>query len=254
MALIEEFDQQGSFLFRWRSYVPGFILLFLLILLPETKYLEGSHDKQLYFGGFCFWVSLVGLLIRCLVIGYAPARTSGRNTKDQIADLVNKTGIYSTLRHPLYLGNFLMYLGLVIYVHNLYFVLLYCLFFATYYERIMFTEEYFLRNKFGDEYLSWANKTPAFIPSFKNFVPPNLSFSLKNILKREYPSLFGMIFFFTLIDLIMIYYNDFVNIGLSSPMELVQLVHIIFFGIGFVFYTVTRILVKFTKILNVEGR
>ena len=32
--------------------------------------------------------------------------TSGRNTHDQVADSLNTSGIYSIVRHPLYVGNF----------------------------------------------------------------------------------------------------------------------------------------------------
>ena len=58
-----------------------------------------------------------------------------------------------------------------------------------YYERIMYTEEFFLRNKFGEGYLNWANQTPAILPQFKKYVSPNLTFSFRNILKRVLISL-----------------------------------------------------------------
>lgn len=118
MALIEEFESQGNFLFRWRSYVPGVILVLCLGLLPFYQFPGNSYIYHLYYQSFCFAISLLGLSIRSFVIGYAPARTSGRNTKEQVADLVNQEGIYSLIRHPLYVGNFLMYLGAVLFLKN----------------------------------------------------------------------------------------------------------------------------------------
>nr|OCA00957.1 Lipid A methyltransferase [Leptospira interrogans serovar Copenhageni/Icterohaemorrhagiae] len=115
MALIEEFESQGNFLFRWRSYIPGIILVLCLGLLPFYQFPGNSYTYHLYYQSFCFTISLLGLSIRSFVIGYAPARTSGRNTKEQVADLVNQEGIYSLIRHPLYVGNFLMYLGAVLF-------------------------------------------------------------------------------------------------------------------------------------------
>ncbi|MGB8874133.1 MAG: hypothetical protein WCC75_12145, partial [Desulfobaccales bacterium] len=44
--------------------------------------------------------------------GLPPRGTSGRNTQGQVAETLNTTGIYSLVRNPLYLGNFLIWLGL----------------------------------------------------------------------------------------------------------------------------------------------
>lgn len=60
----------------------------------------------------CIAVSLFGLLIRAVTIGFTPKGTSGRNTKEgQVAEVLNTKGIYSVVRHPLYLGNYFMWLG-----------------------------------------------------------------------------------------------------------------------------------------------
>lgn len=98
-------------------------------------------------------MSFVGFLIRFYTIGTTPHGTSGRNTKQQVAEVLNSTGIYATLRHPLYLGNYLIWIGIVTYVFNPLFILIISLIFWLYYDRIMFAEERFLEKKFGDEYL-----------------------------------------------------------------------------------------------------
>lgn len=253
MALIEEFDKQGNFLFRWRTYVPGVILISSLFLLPKVHYWGESYSTNLIYTAICLLISLAGLAVRCITIGYTPARTSGRNTKEQVADVVNQTGIYSTVRHPLYLGNFLMYLGVVALLKSLLFAAIFILFFYLYYERIMFAEEFFLRGKFKDAYLKWANVTPAFIPSFKNYKPANLNFSFKNILKREYPGLYGIIVIFTIFDIAILYFNEQGRFALGF-LEALRIEQIVFFGAGSLFYILIRIIVKTTKILHVEGR
>jgi protein-S-isoprenylcysteine O-methyltransferase Ste14 len=93
-------------------------------------------------------ISLVGTVIRIIVVGYAADNTSGRNTDKQIADSINTTGLYSCMRHPLYLANYIMWLGIAVPMQNIYFVVISSLLFWLYYERIMFAEEQFLRNKF----------------------------------------------------------------------------------------------------------
>lgn len=48
-------------------------------------------------------LSLAGQIIRAIAIGTSNKNTSGRNTQEQVAEALNTKGIYSTVRHPLYL-------------------------------------------------------------------------------------------------------------------------------------------------------
>jgi len=132
------------------------------------------------------FISFLGLAIRAFTIGYTPKNTSGRNIKAQKAEVVNTTGIYSIVRHPLYLGNFVIWLGLSLFTESPFFIVIFILAFWLYYERIMFAEEQFLKRKFGKEYEEWADKTPSFFPAFSKWTPGNLPLSWKNIFKREY--------------------------------------------------------------------
>lgn len=253
MALIEDLERQGTFLFRWRSYVPSIIILISFVFIKDYRYLNGNYHSHLLYMALCFLVSLSGAFVRAFTIGYTPARTSGRNTKEQIADEVNKTGIYSIWRHPLYIGNFLIFLGVVLISFSFSFTLIFILFYWFYYERIIFTEEWFMRTKFKENYLSWADKTPVFLPKFSNYQKPGLDFSVRNILKREYPTLFGIMVAFTMYDLIIIYFNE-PNLVQTGWQNLFNLYHAAFFGTGALFYITIRIIVKTTKILHVQGR
>lgn len=114
----------------------------------------------------------------------------------------------------------------------------------------MFAEEQFLRKKFGEAYLSWANTVPAFIPKFSGYKKPVLSFSIRNVIKREYPSLFGILVIFSVFDLVSVYFNE----PVSNFMEAIRLPQIILFGGGLIFYVLVRIIVKTTKLLHVDGR
>lgn len=253
MALLEEFENQGNFLFRWRSYVPSLIVVLSFFYLREGTYFESNYTSNLYLNLFFFVISLFGLLIRCFTIGYAPEKTSGRNTKTQVAETVNQTGIYSLIRHPLYVGNFFMFLGVVLILKSLSFTIIFILFYWMYYERIMFTEEQFLRRKFGASYTDWASKTPAILPKLTSYRSPNLPFSFKNILKREYPSLFGIILMFLFYDIFLVYKNEPDRMQ-NGMVGLLYFHHQILFLFAIFFYSTTRIVVKFTKLLHVEGR
>ena len=155
MALQEEFEKQGLWLFTYRSILPLIILVIGTILYlrteiyPETFVLEET-PYEIYYETICLLVSLFGLVIRIYTVGHSAKNTSGRNTEQQVADSINTTGIYSAVRHPLYLGNFFMWLGPAMLTGNFWFIIAFGLFYWVYYERIMFAEEQFLRKKFGN--------------------------------------------------------------------------------------------------------
>ncbi|UKI18106.1 MAG: isoprenylcysteine carboxylmethyltransferase family protein [Bacteroidales bacterium] len=144
-------------------------------LRHQRRLVAATHHYEI----LCFVVSLLGLAVRAFTVGYTPANTSGRNVAEQVADQLNTTGLYSVVRNPLYVGNFLMWLGIAMLTMNLWFIISFILLFWVYYERIIFAEEQFLTNKFGSVYTDWADKTPCFIPRLKGYVAPKLPFRLE---------------------------------------------------------------------------
>jgi protein-S-isoprenylcysteine O-methyltransferase Ste14 len=250
MALIEEFDKSGNWLFRWRSYLP----LALYILAALVIVFEQDTDMPTYefnWAVACLIVSLFGQVIRAITVGFTPKGTSGRNTKEgQVAETLNTKGIYSTVRHPLYLGNYFMWLGIIIYVGNWWFTLTCTLLFWLYYERIMFAEEFFLRGKFGKTYLDWAAKTPSFFPRFTNWESAGWNFSIKNVLKREYNGFFAIFISFALLDVL----KTFIHYGYTRWQDLVSPFWWYALAISFVIFIVLRSLKKYTRVLDVKGR
>lgn len=188
MALVHSFEKNGNKLFKYRGQIP--VILFLLAV-PVIFFTDVScivKNDTLYYtllGGAAL-LSFIGQVIRAIAIGTSNKNTSGRNTQEQVAEALNTKGIYSTVRHPLYLGNYFMWIGIVCFTFNIYFVVIVSLLFWLYYERIMFAEERFLERKFGDSYVEWSNRIPAFWPSMKNYEKGTIPFSIKTILRREY--------------------------------------------------------------------
>ncbi len=177
-------------------------------------------------------MSFLGLGVRILTIGHTPRKTSGRNTSKQVADKLNTTGIYSLVRHPLYLGNFIIWLGISLFAHLWWLTLICTLVFWVYYERIMFAEEEFLKKKFGKEYEDWAGNTPAFIPKMKGWKKPDLPFSMKKVLKGEYNGFFGIIAVFTILEVVGDYFAE-------GKLEL-DLMWSLIFGTGFVVFVTAQ--------------
>src|SRR5690625_7704273 len=109
MALQEEMERQGNWLFRHRSFLPiipliiAFVLYVRMKINPEIFILEETRYEIVY-DMFAVLVSIAGLSIRLVTIRFTSKNTSGRNTtQGQVANTLNTTGIYSTVRHHLYL-------------------------------------------------------------------------------------------------------------------------------------------------------
>ncbi|MQP53424.1 MULTISPECIES: isoprenylcysteine carboxylmethyltransferase family protein [unclassified Flavobacterium] len=213
MALQEELEKQGLWLFRYRGVLPviilvvGFLLFIQTEIHPETFFLKKT-PYEIYFETLCLLISLFGLFIRICVIGFTPKNTSGRTVKNQVADSLNTTGMYSLVRHPLYVGNFFMWLGPAIMSGNFWFVVAFVFCYWVYYERIMYAEEQFLRNKFGKIYIDWSEKVPAFVPDFKNFIKANLSLSWKKVVRKEITGIFVLFAIFFVFDFVGVYLKN----------------------------------------------
>ncbi len=246
MGLIEDFKQKGNWLFKKRSFIPIFLYIIAAVSLFLTDK-EIVDFQNIYWMIGCLSISFIGLFIRVITVGLTPKGTSGRNTSSgQVAEQLNTKGIYSVVRHPLYLGNFLMWLGLIIYVGIPEFIIFSVFFFWIYYERIMFAEEEFIREKFGKSFVEWSKKTPAFFPSFKNYVKSDLSFSWKSVLRREYSGFFATFFSFILINFLKkyFYFGEFIP----------DYFWIYATAIAFVIFITLRSLKKYTKVLHTEDR
>jgi protein-S-isoprenylcysteine O-methyltransferase Ste14 len=247
MALREELERAGNWLFRWRSYIPLLLIVPTLVAMHHPEYLAQDRAGNDAWAVFCLAVSLCGLGIRVVTVGHVPQRTSGRNTRDgQIAEVLNTTGVYSLVRHPLYLGNFTIWIGISLFCRLWWLTAIFALAFWIYYERIMFAEEEFLRRKFGEAYLAWADSTPAFLPRFTGWKRPDLPFSLRTVLRREYPGLFGICASFFALEA----YQRVVIQGQWRPNPLWTGI----FLAGLVLFLTLRTLKRKTTLLVVEGR
>lgn len=190
----------GEFLFRWRTFLPLVMIPPFLFAFEGLQYWNGSHSAQHLWALSCMAISLIGAAIRITAVAFVPARTSGRNCKRQVADHLNTTGMYSVCRNPLYLGNLLIWIGVILYPRDFAFLTIFLLAYWLYYERIISAEEAFLEKKFDQTYTSWCEKTPAFIPDFRLWRSSSRKWSWKMILRREYTTLWLIVFAFFAMD------------------------------------------------------
>lgn len=252
MLLKDLICEQGNFLFRWRSYLPLGLVPLLVIAVSEPAAFEHWFSRQAEFG----WelanlgVALSGLLLRAVTVGFAPAGTSGRNTERQVAESLNTEGLYSVTRNPLYLGNFLVVLGIVLAIKVWWLVLIIVTAFALYYERIICAEEAFLESKFDVNYRTWAARTPVFFPDLRLWRRAEASFSIRTVLRREFHGLYLIVVAFTLIE----FGHDLVEGATLTGWIDKGAAWIVFFWCGTLIYLALMILKKQTRILDVAGR
>lgn len=243
-GLVEEWTRSGNWLFRWRSYLPLLVLTSLAALsfaFPSST--AGQLDNWELAG---MLVAVAGLALRAWTVGHAPAGTSGRGTRKLEAASLSTEGMYSVVRHPLYLGNLLIWAGVATTTGSLVAVAVTILVFWIYYERIMLAEERYLQARFGSVFTRWAARTPALLPAPRLWRPYRLPFSLLFALGRDHAALYAWVAATTTLEVAE-------TLGAGGGLDLASFWGI-YFGAGTVVYVVLWRLKKDSTLLDVEGR
>ena len=186
MSLLEDaghrgLERAGRLLFRWRSFTPIPLLVAAVPLLWRSRG-----------GGGAVWTATgialcaAGQVLRAWVLGQVPDGTSGQNER-LIATELNTSGPYARTRNPLYLGNFLITIGLCVAAHDLALLLLVALLFAVQYRAIIAAEEGFLLERFGARFEEYRRTVPRFWPRLTRTSPPETrTWSWRRALRKEH--------------------------------------------------------------------
>jgi protein-S-isoprenylcysteine O-methyltransferase Ste14 len=184
MSFNNSLEHLGNQLFRLRGFVPVFFAVAAFyIQLNDT---QGRMSFSLY-EELAYVLVVLGHLLRALTVGHRSMQTSGRNRSHQVAEVLNTTGMYSIVRHPLYLANILIWLGWTTLLSIPWLIVAASIVFVVYYGFIMYAEEQFLRRKFGQEYERWHRRTPRLIPNPFLYASSSNDFSWRIVFKNEYP-------------------------------------------------------------------
>jgi protein-S-isoprenylcysteine O-methyltransferase Ste14 len=175
-------------LFRWRSITPLPVLAVLLFLLwssEDTWTPDGPVDFLLTSLGIL--LAFAGEALRFWTLSQVPEGTSGQGFELE-AQQLNTQGPYAYVRNPLYLGNFLICLGLLLVADNLWSYLIGLSFFWIQYFFIIRAEESFLLRKYGQEFRSYMGRVPRWIPSRSPAYTGKLRghFDLRRALRKEH--------------------------------------------------------------------
>ncbi|MDB4882291.1 MAG: putative rane protein [Gemmatimonadetes bacterium] len=142
----------GAVLFRHRGWLP---VPFLLVPLVA----HGVMEPMNWVLGFVLIV--LGEAIR--LAGVAAAGTVTRRRSRTVQRLVTY-GIFAWMRNPLYVGNFLIWMGFTVISGVLWFLPIAIILFAVEYTLIVRYEEGVLESIFGAEYLTYKHRTSRWIP------------------------------------------------------------------------------------------
>lgn len=143
----------GARLFRMRSWLPVPFLLLALFSRSNATAVNWIVGALLI---------VPGELIR--LAGVAAAGTVTRRRSRDVQRLVTY-GIFGWVRNPLYVGNFLIWMGFVVISGVPWLVPLAIVVFAVEYYFIVAYEEGVLESIFGREYLAYKKTTPRWIPN-----------------------------------------------------------------------------------------
>jgi protein-S-isoprenylcysteine O-methyltransferase Ste14 len=179
----------GRFLFKIRSYSPLPVLAAILFLLVRDR-LEVppggiSAEPWWLLGGLLS--CLLGQALRVWVLGQVQNGTSGQNDYLEAVAL-NTAGPYAHVRNPLYVGNFLICLGLAAAAGNVWAGALGLGFFVFEYAFIVPAEEGFLRERFGAAYDAYCRSVPRWFWRLRaaNDLPLSSHFDWQRALKKEH--------------------------------------------------------------------
>ena len=143
----------GAVLFRHRGWLP---VPFLLVPLLA----RGTPDAMNWLLGLALVAA--GEAIR--LSGVAAAGTVTRRRSRTVQRLVTY-GVFAWMRNPLYVGNFLIWIGFIVISGVLWFIPAAVLLFALEYTLIVRYEEGVLESIFGEEYLRYKSRTNRWIPN-----------------------------------------------------------------------------------------
>lgn len=200
-GLVAESTRAGAWLFRWRSYPPVAVLAYVVASTALEPVPSGGADLRGLWVAGGIALGALGLAVRAWTVGLVPMGTSGRGTKTQRAETLNTRGVYSLVRHPLYLGSYLLWIGVPVLAGRPLAVLVTSLLFWLCYERIILAEERFLFEEHGAAFGAWAERTPAFLPRLAGWAASPHPFSLRFALGRDYPALYAFVASTTVVEL-----------------------------------------------------
>jgi protein-S-isoprenylcysteine O-methyltransferase Ste14 len=181
----------GNFLFRYRKWVlPPVLLMLFLRYRPLLPW--GSRRLDQWLDLFGIATALAGQGLRFAAIGYVYIRRGGLSGRIYADGLVTE-GMFRHSRNPLYLGNILILLGLVIVFNNPWVYVIGVPFVLIVYALIVRAEEVFLLSRFGQPYADYCDKVNRWLPDLRGLsrTVEGMRFNWRRLVIKEYGSTYA---------------------------------------------------------------
>ncbi len=232
--LLEAVIGYGNFIFRRRNFVFPIVMIGLMAgFAPVIAYDEAGADHGLDWVGYL--ICAVGQAFRFVVVGLEYIKRGGLNKRIYAATLITG-GLFSASRNPLYLGNIIILIGLMV-LHNSAWV--YGLgggFFLFTYWALVLAEERYLRGQFGADYDAYCAETPRWLPKLSALPEAfrGMRFNWRRAISKEYSSCVAWVVTALLIETYEVarvegvtnYWADFGGIGIAMVLAISALTFI----------------------------
>ena len=187
----------GRFVFRYRNFlfpsVVAALCAFVVFRTPDDLF---GWDAD-YFDTLGLIVAVVGETLRALTVGFDYIKRGGVNKRIHARNLVT-TGMFGRCRNPLYAGNVLLILGILLVGMRFDLLILAAvacmlLVVAVAYVSLVAAEEEYLLRTFGTEYEAYCRSVSRWVPDVRGIVRTwrRGAFNGRRVLLKEYTSVYS---------------------------------------------------------------
>ncbi len=166
-------DSWGKIAQRLRVPIGTLLGIVFLILMHPSR-------RSLWIGGI---ITVAGASIRLWAAGHI-----------EKGKTLAQSGPYALTRNPLYLGSFLMALGILLAGQGYWLLIPFSIFFVGFYYPVMKAEEQELFQGYGEAFLAYSRRVPLFIPALRHPARVSSGFLWSRVIRnREHRTLMGLV-------------------------------------------------------------
>ena len=183
----------GQFFFRRRNALfPCIFVLVVPFLRPSVMFGDPPLDARLAACGAA--VAIAGALVRLSTIGFQYIERGGKHRQIHASYLAQR-GMYALTRNPMYVGNGLIAIGMVMVTGAFLSYVLLLPFFLFVYWSIVRAEEAYLLGRFGQTYAQYCASVPRFMPSRRGWGAAfaGIRYDWRRAIRKDLSTLAGLL-------------------------------------------------------------
>lgn len=139
--------------------------LFIIVWITDAFIFHFSDFLKFYIPFYIRLILGAVILVYSIYITRAGLTIVFKEIREK--PVVIRVGVFDKMRHPIYLGGILFYLGLLVFAPSVIAFIVF-LIISGFYHYIACYEEKLLLQKFGEEYKRYMNEVPRWLPRFRS--------------------------------------------------------------------------------------